>query len=107
MSRRTRRHPPRPAPTPLTRPQPPQPPAVPPVGDLVGWPVETIAAEIGADRRQVQMLLYREVAAGRIVELRCGGRVLYARLGGGAITEVPPPQSPVATSAAGIPERNK
>ncbi len=62
--------------------------------ELVGWSAQTLAAEIGADVNQVQLLLYRECAAGRVVEMRCGGRVLYARLGGGSITEIPAPKLP-------------
>lgn len=59
---------------------------------LVGWSFEKLAAETGIDRVQAFRVLERGVREGSIVRLECGGKTLYARLGGGLIEELPEPR---------------
>lgn len=78
-NRRSRRYTPRPAPKPL---QPP------PIRHLTGWTLDQLAEATGVERRQAARVLMSAVARGEVVEMHCGGKTLFARLGGGAITEV-------------------
>lgn len=77
--RKRRRQPPRPRPAPQTPP---------PAPELLGWAVDDFARATGVDRIQALTFLRQEMKAGRVVRLQCGERVLWARLGGGHITEV-------------------
>ncbi len=78
-NRHQRRHPPKPR---------PKAPTAPPIRDLVGWSLEELSRATGVDRITTFRLLRDEVRAGRVVRMECGERVLWARLGGGEITEV-------------------
>lgn len=78
-NRQSRRHPPRPTAAPLP---------LPPVRQLEGWTLDQLAEASGVPRTQALRVLVPEIAAGRVAEIRTGGRTLYARVGGGHIAEV-------------------
>lgn len=59
---------------------------------LVGWSVQTLASEVGIESGQAFRVLERGVREGSIVRLECGSKILYARLGGGLIEEIPAPR---------------
>lgn len=67
-------------------------PVLAPAARLEGWSFETLADEAGIDRVQAYRVLERGVREGSIVRLECGTQTLYARLGGGAITQTPAPR---------------
>ncbi|MGP6172055.1 hypothetical protein ACTU6V_12715 [Microbacterium sp. A204] len=83
-ARRRKKYKPIAKPSPTPRPDTPM--------HLVGWSVQTLAAEIGIEKGQAFRVLERGVREGSIVRLECGSKMLYARLGGGLIEEIPAPR---------------
>lgn len=65
---------------------------------IVGWPLDRFAEAAGLDRAAALVILRAAVADGTAMRVETGGRVLFARVGGGAITDITPAAA-LATAA--------
>lgn len=65
---------------------------------IVGWPLDRFAEAAGLDRAAALAILRAAVADGTAMRVEAGGRVLFARVGGGAITDITPAAA-LATAA--------
>lgn len=68
---------------------------------IVGWPLDRFAEAAGLDRASALSLLRAAVADGTAMRVETGGRVLFARVDGGAITDI----TPAAALAAATPKQ--
>ena len=70
---------------------------------IVGWPLDRFAEAAGLDRAAALTILRAAVADGTAMRVETGGRVLFARVDGGAITDI----TPAAALAAATPKQTK
>ncbi len=68
---------------------------------IVGWPLDRFAEAAGLDRAAALTILRAAVADGTVMRVETGGRVLFARVDGGAITDITPA---AALAAAATPK---
>lgn len=67
------------------------------VAGFTGWAAADLAEAAGVPVAQALRLLEGAVARGEVARLECGATTLYARLAGGSIPLVSPPQTPGET----------